>query len=182
MRPRGGLNLREASRFKISRAIIAAANVSGEEMTQDVICPNKQQNIVVVSTPKQENADRYSAVRSLTINGMAHEVSAYETVPHGTVKGVIRGVPLTDTIQEINDYIVQDYNPPLCKPTVSARRRRWSSHSTATRSRTTSDTATCWSSVHCIASRSICATGVVASDTGWTFALTPKTGYAVVAA
>ncbi|CAN8023506.1 unnamed protein product [Ixodes persulcatus] len=42
---------------------------------------------------------------------MAHEVSAYETAPHGTVKGVIRGVPLTDTIQEINDYIVQDYSP-----------------------------------------------------------------------
>lgn len=110
MRPRGGLNVGEVSRFEISRAIVAAANVSGEKVNQDVICPNKQQNIVVVSTPKRENADRYSAVKSLTINGMAHEVSAYETAPNGTVKGVIKGVPLTDTIQEINDYIVQEYN------------------------------------------------------------------------
>ncbi|KAK8771058.1 hypothetical protein V5799_025700 [Amblyomma americanum] len=111
MRPRGGLNLGEVSRFEISRAIIAAANVSGEEVTQDVICPNKQQNIVVISTPNRENADRNSAVRNLTISGTAHDVSAYETAPHGTVKGVIRGVPMTDTIQEINDYIFQDYNP-----------------------------------------------------------------------
>ncbi|KAK8761497.1 hypothetical protein V5799_027237 [Amblyomma americanum] len=111
MRPRGGPNLGEVSRFEIRRAIIAAANVSGEEVTQDVICPNKQQNIVVTSTPNRENADRYSAVRNLTISGTAHDVSAYETAPHGTVKGVIRGVPMTDTIQEINDYIVQDYNP-----------------------------------------------------------------------
>ncbi|KAK8777454.1 hypothetical protein V5799_029202 [Amblyomma americanum] len=111
MRPRGGLNLGEVSRFEISRAIIAAANESGEEVTQDVICPNKQQNIVVISTPNRENADRYSAVRNLSISGTAHDVSAYETAPHGTVKGVIRGVPMTDTIQEINDYIVQDYNP-----------------------------------------------------------------------
>ncbi|CAN7995611.1 unnamed protein product, partial [Ixodes hexagonus] len=111
MRPRGGLNLGEASRFEISRAIVAAVDVNGAEVTQDVICPNKQQNIIVVSTPKRENADCYSAVRSLTINGTAHDVSAYETAPHGTVKGVIRDVPLTDTIQEINDYIVQDYNP-----------------------------------------------------------------------
>ncbi|KAK8772005.1 hypothetical protein V5799_024751 [Amblyomma americanum] len=111
MRPRGGLNLGEVSRFEISRAIIAAANVIGEEVTQDVICPNKQQNIVVISTPNRQNADRYSAVRNLTISGTAHDVSAYETAPHGTVKGVIRGVSMTDTIQEINDYIVQDYNP-----------------------------------------------------------------------
>ncbi|CAN7995369.1 unnamed protein product, partial [Ixodes pacificus] len=111
MRPRGGLNIGEVSRFEISRAIIAAVNVGGEEVTQDVICPNKQQNIVVFSTHKRENADRYSAVRSLTINGMAHQVSAYETAPHVTVKGVIRGVPFPNSIQEINDYIVQDYNP-----------------------------------------------------------------------
>ncbi|CAN7994977.1 unnamed protein product [Ixodes pacificus] len=111
MRPRGGLNRGEFSRFEISRAIVAAANMSGKEVTQDVICPNKQQTIVVVGAHKRENEDRYSAVRSLTINGMAHKVGAYETAPHGTVKGVIRNVPLTDTIQEINDYIVQDYNP-----------------------------------------------------------------------
>ncbi|CAN8002701.1 unnamed protein product [Ixodes pacificus] len=115
MRPRGGLNIGEVSRFEVSRAIVAAANVSGEEVTQGVICPNEQQNKVVVSTHKRENADCYSEVRSITINGIVHEVSAYETAFYVIVKGVIRGVPLTDTIQEINDYIVQDYNPTAMK-------------------------------------------------------------------
>lgn len=111
MRPRGGLNVGEISRYEVSRAILAAAGVSTKDVIHDVICPNKQQNIIVVSTPSRQNADRYSAVRILNINGAAHEISAYETAPHGTVKGVIRGVPLTDTNQEINEFIVQDYNP-----------------------------------------------------------------------
>lgn len=64
----------------------------------------KQQNIVIVSTPRRENADRYAAVARLIVYGA-------ESAPHGTVKGVIRGVPLTDTAQEINDYIVHEYNP-----------------------------------------------------------------------
>ncbi|KAH9364815.1 hypothetical protein HPB48_020963 [Haemaphysalis longicornis] len=111
MRPRGGLDVSEVSRFEISRAIAAAANIGGEEARKDVICPNKQQNIVIVSTPRRENADRYAAVARLIVYGTEHEVSAYESAPHGTVKGVIRGVPLTDTAQEINDYIVHEYNP-----------------------------------------------------------------------
>lgn len=111
MRPRGGLDISEASRFEVSRAIAAAANINGEEAKHDVICPNKPQNIVIVSTPKRANADRYAAVDKIIIYGVEHEVSAYESAPHGTVKGVIRGVPLTDTAQDINDYIVQDYNP-----------------------------------------------------------------------
>lgn len=111
MRPRGGLDVSEVSRFEVSRAIAVAANIGGEKAKNDVICPNKQQNIVIVSTPKRENADRYAVVRKLTIYGVEHDVSAYESAPHGTVKGVIRGVPLTDTAQEINDYVVHEYNP-----------------------------------------------------------------------
>lgn len=111
MRPRGGLDISDASRFEVSRAIAAAANVNGEEAKHDVICPNKPQNIVIVSTPKRANADRYAAVDKIIIYGVAHEVSAYESAPHGTAKGVIRGVPLTDTAQDINDNIVHEYNP-----------------------------------------------------------------------
>lgn len=111
MRPRGGLDVSVVSRFEISRAITVAADVSREEAKRDVICPNKQQNIVIVSTPKKENADRYAAVSKLTVYGAAHDVSAYVSAPHGTVKGVIRGVPLTDSAQEINDFIVHEFNP-----------------------------------------------------------------------
>lgn len=65
----------------------------------------------MVSTPKRENANHYAAVSRLTVYGAEHDVSAYISAPHGTVKGVIRGVPLTDSAQEINDSIVHEFNP-----------------------------------------------------------------------
>lgn len=111
MRPRGGLQVCEVSRVEISRAIAAAAQVGGVEAKDDVVCPNRLQNIVIVSTPKRENADKYALVERIVIDGNSHEVSAYESAPHGTVKGVIRGVPLTDTAQEIQELVVHEYNP-----------------------------------------------------------------------
>ncbi|KAH9381944.1 hypothetical protein HPB48_013583 [Haemaphysalis longicornis] len=59
------------SRVEISRAITAAAQVGGVVAKDEVVCPNRQQNIVIVSTPKRENADKYALV------------SAYESAPHG---------------------------------------------------------------------------------------------------
>ncbi|KAH9378975.1 hypothetical protein HPB48_011821 [Haemaphysalis longicornis] len=111
MRPRGGLDISEVTRFQIRRAIAAAANIGGEEARKDVICPYKQQNIVIVTTTRRENRDRYVTVARLIVYGAEHEVSAYESAPHGTVKGLIRVVPLTDTAQEINDSIVHEHIP-----------------------------------------------------------------------
>ncbi|KAH9373093.1 hypothetical protein HPB48_012974 [Haemaphysalis longicornis] len=111
LRPRGGLRVSEVSRVEISRAIAAAAQVAASDLKEDVICLNNQQNIIVASTPSRENADKYAAVTSIDIRGTAHEVSAYESAPHGTVKGVIRGIPLEDTAQEIQDYVVHKHNP-----------------------------------------------------------------------
>lgn len=106
VRPRVGLDISEVSWFQISRAIVAAVNVSEEEARQDVKCPNKQPNIIIVRTPSSKNAEHYAVVSNLTVYGAKHEVSVYESNPRGTVKGVIRGVPLTDSSQEINDFIV----------------------------------------------------------------------------
>lgn len=77
MRPRGGLQVCEVSRVEISRAITAAAQVGGVAAKDDVVCPNRQQNIVIVSTPKRENADKYALVERIVIDGTSHDVSAY---------------------------------------------------------------------------------------------------------
>ncbi|KAH9378713.1 hypothetical protein HPB48_006097 [Haemaphysalis longicornis] len=110
MRPRGGLQVFEVSRVEISRAITAAAKVGGVAAKDDVVCPNRQQNIVIVSTPKRENADKYALVERLAIDRTSHEMSAYES-PHGSVKGVIRGVPLTDTAREIQELVIHEHDP-----------------------------------------------------------------------
>lgn len=111
LRPRGGLHVSEVTRVELSRAIAAAAQIPANEASEDVVCLNLQQNIVVVSTSKREDGDRYAAVGRIDIRGTAHEVSTYEAAPHGTVKGVIRGIPLEDTAQEIQDNVVHKHNP-----------------------------------------------------------------------
>ncbi|XP_075544054.1 uncharacterized protein LOC142578560 [Dermacentor variabilis] len=111
MRPRGGLQVSDVARVEISRAITGAAQVDGIAAREDIICPNHQQNIIVVSTSKREHADKYAMVKRMDIRGTAHEVSTYESAPHGTVKGVIRGIPLEDTAQEIQDLVLHKHNP-----------------------------------------------------------------------
>ncbi|KAK8770938.1 hypothetical protein V5799_025816 [Amblyomma americanum] len=109
--PRGGLHLSDVTRVELNRTIAAAAQIPANEASEDVVCPNLQQNIVVVSTSKREHADRYAAVGRIDIRGTAHEVSAYEAALHGTVKDVIRGIPLEDTAQKIQANVVHKHNP-----------------------------------------------------------------------
>ncbi|KAL1420502.1 hypothetical protein MTO96_004536 [Rhipicephalus appendiculatus] len=78
---------------------------------QDTLCPNVPQNIMVASTPNQENVSRYVSIRQIVVQGKEHEVSAYVTAPHSTCKGVIRGIPLQDSPNTINAKIVNERNP-----------------------------------------------------------------------
>ncbi|KAL1481692.1 hypothetical protein MTO96_015318 [Rhipicephalus appendiculatus] len=75
------------------------------------MCPNPLQNIMVVSTPSQENVRRYVNVEAITVAGQDHEVSAYVAAPHATCKGVIRGIPLSDGPEAIDRKIVNARNP-----------------------------------------------------------------------
>lgn len=123
IRPRGGLCVSEVTRVELSRALAAAAQVAAEEAREDVICPNGHQNILVISTPRRENADRYAAVERIDVRGTAYEVNTYEAAPHGTVKGVIRGIPLEDTAMDIQEQVVQDYNPTALQANRIGRSR-----------------------------------------------------------
>ncbi|KAL1486689.1 hypothetical protein MTO96_031294 [Rhipicephalus appendiculatus] len=81
------------------------------EQHADTLCPNSKQNILVVSTPKSENANRYVRVKEVCIADKTYEVSAYEAAPHSTCKGVIRGIPVQDGSADIDTKIVNDRNP-----------------------------------------------------------------------
>lgn len=123
VRPRSGFRVSEVTKVELSRALAAAAQVTREEERQDVVCPNGHQNIVVISTPRRENADRYAAVERIDVRGTAHEVSTYEAAPHGTVKGVIQGILLEDTAMDIQEQVVQDYNPTALQANRIGRSR-----------------------------------------------------------
>ncbi|KAH7980589.1 hypothetical protein HPB49_017386 [Dermacentor silvarum] len=90
---------------------IAAAKITSEESAADTICPNPQENIMAVSTPNEDNESRYAKIQEISIQGKPYEVSAYRTAPHDTVKGVIRGIPIDVSADELDRNIVNERNP-----------------------------------------------------------------------
>lgn len=111
IRPRGGLNIARVGPTTIAEAISTSAGISPSEQQADTLCPNIKQNILVASTPKRENANRYVRVKEIRIADKTYEVSAYEAAPHSTCKGVIRGIPVQDGSADIDAKIVNDRNP-----------------------------------------------------------------------
>ncbi|KAG0433962.1 hypothetical protein HPB47_019445 [Ixodes persulcatus] len=110
-RPRGGLDIVKTGTTTVASAILAAAKIKSEESATDTICPNTQQNIMVASTPNEDNAARYATIKEISIQGKPYEVSAYLTAPHDTVKGVIRGIPIDASADELDRNIVNERNP-----------------------------------------------------------------------
>ncbi|KAH6932901.1 hypothetical protein HPB50_010631 [Hyalomma asiaticum] len=66
---------------------------------------------MVVGTPSQENATRYVNFEAITVASQDHEVSAYVAALHATCKGVIRGIPLSDSPEAIDRKIVNARDP-----------------------------------------------------------------------
>ncbi|KAH7975289.1 hypothetical protein HPB52_000004 [Rhipicephalus sanguineus] len=111
VRPRGGLCIGRVGPSTVAEAIWEAAGFDNVRRSADTMCPNIVQNIMVISTPSQENADRYINVESITISNQEYEVSAYVAAPNATCKGVIRGISLNDDPKTIERKIVNERNP-----------------------------------------------------------------------
>lgn len=111
MRPRGGLNIARVEANIIMSAVLTAARIPKTEAMADTICTNATQNIIVASTPSEDRARLYAAIRNLHIGGKNYELHAYRTAPYGTAKGIIRGIAVEDTDEELRNNIVNSANP-----------------------------------------------------------------------
>ncbi|KAH7965073.1 hypothetical protein HPB49_003286 [Dermacentor silvarum] len=111
IRPRGGLDVATTGTMRLASAIYRAANVPAQETGEDTVCSNNRQNIIVVSTPHATHAAKYRQLEAITIGDRRHEVSAYETAPDYTVKGIIRGIPLEEDAKSIHTNIIHGRNP-----------------------------------------------------------------------
>ncbi|CAN7944339.1 unnamed protein product, partial [Ixodes pacificus] len=111
VRPRGGLNIAKMGGPAAMAAVTRAAKVTREEAGEDIVGINAQQNIIVISTPDERRAARYAHMTSISEGGKTYEVSAYRTAPDGTVKGVIRGINIEETAEDITENIVNKNNP-----------------------------------------------------------------------
>ncbi|KAK8769656.1 hypothetical protein V5799_013879 [Amblyomma americanum] len=111
VRIRGGLNIAKIGAAALADAITAAACIDELKREADTICPNYQQNIVVVRTPEEENATKYLRIKELCIAGDTHAAAAYRAAPHETCKGIIRNIPLSEGPEALSRKIVNPRNP-----------------------------------------------------------------------
>ncbi|KAH8024353.1 hypothetical protein HPB51_022837 [Rhipicephalus microplus] len=110
IRTREGFNIAWGGSTTIAETISTWAGISPLEQQGDTLCPNIKQNILLASTPKREQANRYVRVKEIRIADETYEVSAYEVAPHSKCKCVIRGIPVQDGSAGIDAKIVNDRN------------------------------------------------------------------------
>lgn len=69
IRPKGGLNIAELGAARVASCVYQAAGIPGEHREDDTVGLNVQQNIIVVTTSSESNADRYQRVEHLVVYG-----------------------------------------------------------------------------------------------------------------
>ncbi|KAL1443230.1 hypothetical protein MTO96_046061 [Rhipicephalus appendiculatus] len=110
-RPRGGLDVQKTGSARLGRAVAAAAGLTSEQASQDIVCPNATQNIIVLSTASRANADAYLKMNCITLGIKKYELSTYEAAPHATCKGVIRQIDVSESQADLERSILNDRNP-----------------------------------------------------------------------
>lgn len=99
------------SQIRLAQALAMAASLPPNETEEDIVCPNATQNILVVSTPTEKNANAYAGIHKLHLREGAYNVAAYIAAPDNTCKGVIRGVDPEINEAQLQAMIVNQRNP-----------------------------------------------------------------------
>lgn len=113
VRPRGGLNVAKADIVHLAQALSMAAGLTEDQTKEDTVCPNKVQNIVVVSTPHEFNAMKYARVCKIYTRMGSFEVSAYVAAPENTCKGVLRNIDPSIDDEALKRMVVTGRNPTI---------------------------------------------------------------------
>lgn len=112
IRPRGGFDTMQSSAI-IKDGVLRAAGITMKDAEEDILRVNSKQNTFIMSTPKLENAKRYSQLKEIRIGTGVFGAAAYITAPDNTSKGVIRGIPDYDAPEDIEESLVNRRNPTI---------------------------------------------------------------------
>ncbi|KAH7937048.1 hypothetical protein HPB49_007565 [Dermacentor silvarum] len=72
-----------------------------------------EKNVIVISTPRMANAEKYNRIRELQIGDTHYEATAYAAPPADTYKGVIHNIPDYDTAEDIIKSLIYKKNPTI---------------------------------------------------------------------
>lgn len=110
LRPRGGLALTSVPVAMLADLVMKAACLMPSDTDQVRIQPKA--NFIIISTPDEERAKKYTRVTALELNGKQYPVAAHVSAPANTVLGVIFNIPSTDTAEQIHHSLMH-YNPDI---------------------------------------------------------------------
>ncbi|CAN7951581.1 unnamed protein product [Ixodes pacificus] len=113
VRPRGGFNVSDHKTDRIYCCLRSAAGIGREAAEEDSICLNVRQNVVVLSTPSEDRANKYGAITKLRIGEREYEASAYRAAPENTSKGLVRGISKDENPADIVRSLVTKRNPSV---------------------------------------------------------------------
>ncbi|XP_070392667.1 uncharacterized protein [Dermacentor albipictus] len=111
VRPKGGLDVSKTDIILLAQALAMAAALTEQQTAEDTVCPNKMQNILVISTPHDQNAKAYARISKIHTKLGAFEVSAYISAPDDTCKGVIRNIDPSFDEGALRRMILNPRNP-----------------------------------------------------------------------
>ncbi|KAH8033140.1 hypothetical protein HPB51_007870 [Rhipicephalus microplus] len=111
--PGGGLDVRTCSQLKVTQAILMAARLLTATSEKNIVCANAMQNIFVISTPSESNANAYCKVQEIFLADKKHSISAYITLPGNTCRGVVRGIDIDLAEAALQSLFVTPRNPMM---------------------------------------------------------------------
>ncbi|XP_070382625.1 uncharacterized protein [Dermacentor albipictus] len=113
VRPRDSFNVTDYGINRLECCVANAAGIPRKESEDDTVCANYKQNILVISTPSEERAEKYRTITRLRMGDKEFEANAYESAPEDISKGVIRGVTHEVSPREIVEMLVTPKNPTV---------------------------------------------------------------------
>ncbi|KAH7965677.1 hypothetical protein HPB49_009734 [Dermacentor silvarum] len=170
IRPRGGFDAARLHTVVVRDGVLLGADLTHEAARDDTLRINARENTLTMSTPVKDNAIKYCKLEEIRIRYQTYAAAAYMTVPEDTSKGVIHGVPESESQEVIEKSLVTDRNP-----TILHARRMGCTNSIVIVFEGTHVPTTCTTTAHntaayCTRRSPKCANSASASATGWTCA------------
>ncbi|KAH8008789.1 hypothetical protein HPB51_005574 [Rhipicephalus microplus] len=88
-----------------------AARLPPAAAEEDIVCANAMQNIFVIRTPSESNANAYCKVQKIFLADKKHSISAYIIPPGNTCRGVVRGIDTDLAEAALQSLFVAPRNP-----------------------------------------------------------------------
>ncbi|KAH6938793.1 hypothetical protein HPB50_012852 [Hyalomma asiaticum] len=107
------MDVRKVSRIKVSRAFGMATCLGPPEAEEDIVYANDIQNILMISTPSENNAVAYSEMTKIPEGETLHQVSVYVTPSGDTCKWVVRGIDPQLFDDRLVELFVHGRNPKV---------------------------------------------------------------------